>query len=193
MPTLPGQYSTDDGLKIDAANIPGECRPFGFEKYWLRKQQEAGVLTGRRLRDSMPMSEWIMRDKRRTNPMDCRQYIDAAVENESLFEYQSEHTSFQITTPTMSLRANHGKIHQLAMRDPTDTIDLPDHIAFQMNVVFEKISLSKDPRGIIGETIHLVVDDEGNDVMNGLGAIRGEEEAYRVGCLLCDDFPQLHA
>ena len=37
---------------------------------------------------------------------------------------------------------NVGKVHQLAMRDPTDKIDLPDHVAYQMNIAFEAIDVS---------------------------------------------------
>lgn len=174
-------------------NIPGECRPFGFEKYWLRKQEEyARLAQGRRLRVAEPMSDWVLSDTRRTNPIDCQLYVEKADEEGSLFEHQSEHTSFQITSPTLSLRVNHGKIHQLAMRDPTGTFDLPDHIAFQMNLVFEKVAFSRDPRGVMGETVHPVVDKAGDPIMIGLQAIRGDEEDYRVDCLLCEDFPQLH-
>lgn len=190
------QYDTGDGVRVAAVNIPGECRPFGFEKDWLAKQQEqeaAAATTARTLREAVPMSEWLLRDDLRTNPVECKEYVKSAVETDTLFDYQSEHASFQVTTPLLSLRINHGKIHQLAMRDPTDTIDLPDHIAYQMNVAFDKVVLGDNPQGAIGETIHPVLDEDGQAITQGIKAIRGDEEDYRVACLLCSEFAELNA
>ena len=33
----------------------------------------------------------------------------------------------------------------MAMRDPTDQFDLPDHIAYQMNLAFERLSIGEYP------------------------------------------------
>lgn len=172
-----------------AVNIPGECRPFGFEKYWLAQEKARQAAMGHRsLRNALPMAEWLLRDGHRTNPVECEKYVHGAVTAGSLFNHGSEHSSFQITSPVLSLRLNHGKVHQVAMRDPTDTIDLPDHLAFQMNVGFFKIVLGDNPKGSIGETIRPVLDQDGQPIMHGLDAIRGDEEDYRVECLVCSDF-----
>lgn len=193
------QILTGDGVSVTVVNVPGECRPFGFEKYWLAKVEEAAPATNttpgaqRRLREAVPMSQWLLQDALKTNPVECKEYVDRAVADDTLFDHQSEHSSFQITSPLVSVRINHGKIHQLAMRDPTDTIDLPDHVAYQMNVQFNKLVLGDDPRGAIGETVHPVLDENGFPIMQGIRALRGDEEDYRVECFLCDDFAQLHA
>ncbi|CAM9749488.1 unnamed protein product [Choristocarpus tenellus] len=189
----PGMFDTGNGVVVTAANIPGECHPFGFEKYWMAQQDkdENNAIHGRRLEEVFPMSEWLMRDTLRTNPRECDLYVKRAAESDSLFDHQSEHTSFQIAFPHLSLRVNHGKINQIAMRDPTDTLDLPDHVAYQMNLAFRKIQLGDDPRGILGETVHPVLNESGAPIMEGPKTLRADEESYRVHCLLCSEFAQL--
>lgn len=68
------------------------------------------------------------------------------MEDGTLFTHQSEHASIQIRADDLAIRVNHGKIHQLAMRDPTDQFDLPDHIAYQMNIAFERINVGDYPQ-----------------------------------------------
>lgn len=188
-----------DGVRVSATNLPGECRAFGFEKYWLAKQRAAEGNNGnRRLVNeepvvAVPMHDWILLDSLKTNPEECLQYVERAVAEATLFGYQSEHTSLQITSPVLSLRISHGKVHQLPMRDPTDKFDLPDHVAFQMNVGFEDVRLGLSPQGIVGETITPVVDANGLPIMQGLDAIRGEEGDYKVDGPFGANFRQLHA
>lgn len=59
---------------------------------------------------------------------------EADADNGGLFAHQSEHVSFQIVTPKATIRLSHGRLHQVAMRDPTDKFDLPDHLTWQMNM-----------------------------------------------------------
>lgn len=101
--------------------------------------------------------------------------------------------ALQITSPSIELRISHGMTHQLAMRDPTDQFDLPDHIAFQHNVVFEQARLGDDPKGILSETVTPVLDADGKEKMQGFGAIRGKESDYRVSGPFESDFAQLHS
>lgn len=193
------QVVLGDGVAFSAVNLPGECRSFGFEKYWLANEAAATAENDmrRRLRILEPvktvsMSDWIISDALKTNPDECRQYVEQALQQGDLFGHQSEHVSIQITSPQLSLRISHGKVHQLAMRDPTDQFDLPDHVAYQMNIVFEDVRLGPDPRGLVGETITPVVDDEGQPVMKGSGALRGEERDYRVSGPFGSNFAQLN-
>lgn len=93
-----------------------------------------------------PTGLWILGDEHMTNPTECRAYVRSAMEDGTLFEHQAEHTSFQIRGPDLSIRVNHGKIHQLAMRDPTDQFDLPDHTAYQMNIAFERLNVGEYPQ-----------------------------------------------
>lgn len=194
------QVVLGDGVSVSALNLPGPCRSFGFEKYWLAKAEESApaVVSGRRLSTlppimAVPMSDWILSDAARTNPEECREYVEKALQNNTLFEHQTEYTSLQITSPVVALRITHGKIHQLAMRDPTDRFDLPDHTTFQQNVVFEQTRLGYDPQGVIGETVTPVLDAHGEAIMEGLDAIRGSESDYRVSGPFENDFTQLLA
>ena len=73
-----------------------------------------------------------------TNPAECAEYVahamadamadggssaiagnDGGVDEGGLFAHQPEHASFKIVTPAATIRLTHGKIHQVAMRDPT--------------------------------------------------------------------------
>lgn len=188
-------------LTFAAANLPGACRSFGFEKYWLSKEEDAkqGDAAGRRrLQEqnpvkAVPMPVWITSDPHKTNADECREYAARGEAQSALFTHQSEHTSMQIASPHLSLRISHGKVHQLPMRDPTDRYDLPDHTAFQMNLVFEDVRLGPDPQGLVGETITPVLDAEGTPVMQGLDAIRGAESDYLLSGPFGQDFAQLRA
>lgn len=78
------------------------------------------------------------------------------MEDGTLFDHQSEHTSIQIRAAGLTIRVNHGNIHKLAMRDPTDQYDLPDHIAYQMNLGFELLNIGSDPE-VKKPALHCVV------------------------------------
>jgi len=69
---------------------------------------------------------------------ECTQYVASAELTEGgLFAHQSEHASFQIVTPKAIIRLSHGRLHQIAMRDPTGQYDLPDHLTWQMNMAVD--------------------------------------------------------
>lgn len=164
------------GVQITAVNIPGECRSFGFEEYWERKKLEAAG-GGRALSETVSMGDWVLADPTVTNMVECIEYVGSAMEADGgLFAHQSEHSSFKIVTPTATIRLSHGRLHQLAMRDPTDQFDLPDHLAWQMNLAIDRADLSSDARGILGETLVPTLDAGGEAIMNGMECIRGEQE-----------------
>ncbi|CAM9267452.1 unnamed protein product, partial [Choristocarpus tenellus] len=196
--TAPGKYPVGMGVHVSAANLPGECRPFGFERYWQSKILEAALKTesrasSRRVQFVMDMDEWILSDVAKTNPVECKVYVENAVQEGTLFDHQSEHVLFQIVTPTLTLRLNHGKLHQVAMPDPSGRFDLPDHLTYQMNLGFVHADFGLLPKGILGETTVANVGEDGTPILEGMGAIRGTEEAYRVQGVLETDFKQLHA
>lgn len=56
----PGTIILGRDVMVSAANLPGACRSFGFEKYWERKKLEASSAHGRRLDDDLSMAEWIL-------------------------------------------------------------------------------------------------------------------------------------
>jgi len=114
-----------------------------------------------------------------------------AAENDNLFTHQSDHVSFQLITPKLTLRLNHGKLHQLPERDPTGTFDIPDHTTYQMNLGFLGIDRDDTMQGVIGETSVPTIDEHGAKIMSGLEAIRGQEEDYKVVGELGKAFKQL--
>ena len=62
------------------------------------------------------------------------------------------------------------------MRDPTDQNDLPDHLAWQMNLAIEHGNMSLKATGILGETLVPTVDESGKPIMQGMEAIRGKHQ-----------------
>lgn len=132
------------------------------------------------------MGEWILDDPTATNIAECAEYVAAVVDN-SLFAHQSEHASFQIMTPTATIRLSHGRLHQLAMRDPTDQFNLPDHLTWQMNVAIDHHDISLEATGVLGETVVPTVDSNGKPIMTGIHAIRGRQEDCELDnqCIDC--------
>jgi len=126
------------------------------------------------------MSEWILGDPTATNMAECIEYVARATAGGSgagLFGLDSEHASFQIMTPVGRIRLSHGRLHQLPMRDPTDSFDLPEHLTWQMNVAIDHHDVDANlATGILGETLVLNLDGNGNPIMQGMGSIRGTEE-----------------
>eukprot|EP00904_Undaria_pinnatifida_P007888 jgi/Undpi1/4229/HiC_scaffold_16.g07595.m1 len=173
---------------MSVANIPGECRSFGFEQYWERKKLEAAQ--GRRLQENETMGDWILGDPTMTNVEECIEYVNDAMDGDTLFDHQSEHASFRIVTPTATIRLSHGRLHQVAMRDPTDKFDLPDQLTWQMNMAIDQYRLSYNAQGIVGETFVPTRDANGDMIMHGMDAIRGDEEDYHVVGPLGVDFAQ---
>lgn len=158
------QVELGSGVYLSALNLPGECRPFGHQKYWLKKDAKADVSASRRLRaegrlrKAFPPGLWIKKDLYRTDPEACDNYVREASAAGTLFEHQSEHASLQITAPSVSLRVNIGKAHQKAVRDPTDSFDIPDHEAYRINLAFESLNdMSLDAQ--VSETLILVCKD----------------------------------
>eukprot|EP00752_Nemacystus_decipiens_P012554 g11118.t1 len=177
----PGTVPVAPGVVVSAANLPGACRSFGFEKYWGRKRLEyAQVAAGRKLNtEQQSMGSWVLGDPTATNMEECREYVAMATSangEAGLFEHQSEHASFQIVMPTATVRLSHGRLYQLPMRDQTDRFDLPEHTTWQMNLALDRKDASRETTGILGETVVPTLDDSGEPIMQGMGAIRGSQE-----------------
>lgn len=173
----PGKVYVTQDIVVTTANLPGECRTFGFEQYWEKKKLEYAQ-AGRRLGTPQDMGEWILADPTVTNRVECTEYVSTAMSEgeEGLFDLQSEHASFQIVTPTATVRLSHGRLHQLPMRDPTDMFDLPDHLTWQMNMAVDYHDLTRNAKGVLGETLVPTTDDNGRRIMHGMESIRGQQE-----------------
>ena len=127
----------------------------------------------------------------------CRAEGSAAAEREAaeaagdeIFAHQSEHVSFQLHTPTFTVRLNYGKLHQLAVRDTSDRFDVPDHVTHQMTLGLSRVILGKCPAGMLGDTAAVRTNIYGAPIMTGLGAISGNEEDYKVEGALDGSFKQ---
>ncbi|CAM9823855.1 unnamed protein product [Ectocarpus fasciculatus] len=193
----PGEIELGPNVAISAVNLPGACRSFGFEKYWERKKEEY-ARGGRKLSSLAQMedmSEWILGDPTATNMAECSEYVVEATADGStgLFEHESEHTSFQILTSKGKIRLSHGRLHQLAVRDPTDRFDIPDHLTWQMNLSLDRFGLGLDATGILGETQEPTLDANGQPIMQGMAAIRGVEDDYLVEGPLDSVFAAAHS
>ncbi|MEP2263239.1 MAG: hypothetical protein ABJI00_17640, partial [Paracoccaceae bacterium] len=86
------------------------------------------------------MSDWVLYDPTGTSRAERAEYVAQVtiVGEIGLFAHQSEHVSFETITPTAKIRLSHGRLHQLPMRDPADQFDLPDHLAWQMNLAIDR-------------------------------------------------------
>lgn len=125
------------------------------------------------------MGEWILDDPTVTNMDECTEYVARMVTDGSglgLLDHQSEHVSFKIATPKATIRVSHGRLHQTATRDPTDSFDLPDHVTWQMNVAINQNDVSLKANGVLGQTIVARLDADGAPIMEGMEAIRGVEQ-----------------
>lgn len=182
----PGTVKFGPGMQVTAVNIPGECRSFGYETYWERKKLEYAQSGRRLLAEALSIGEWILADPTATNMVECATYVARAMSEEgAIFAHQSEHASFQIVTPTGTIRLSHGRLHQLPTRDPTDQFDLPDHLTWQMNMAIDHTNISQDAKGILGETFVPTRDDNGNIITHGMECIRGEESDCKLAQHSC--------
>eukprot|EP00903_Cladosiphon_okamuranus_P017248 g15893.t1 len=177
----PGEVKLGPGVAVSAVNLPGSCRSFGFEQYWERKKAE--YAQGRRVLESpeglQDMAQWILDEPTATNIVECEEYVARVLAtggHVGLFAHESEHALFQILTPTGRIRLTHGRLHQLPMRDPTDSFDLPEHLKWQQNLAIDRQDLSPEVTGILSETLVPVLNDEGKPIMQGMEAIRGSQE-----------------
>lgn len=62
------------------------------------------------------------------------------------------------------------------MRDPIDQFELPDHVAWQMNLAIERSNVSPEDTGILGETLVPIFDESCSPIMQGTEAVRGRQE-----------------
>lgn len=120
---------------------------------------------------------------------DCADYVDEALTQSTLFTHMEEHTLFQIVTLELTVRVNHGKTYQRRVWHPKYRYCLPRHRAYQIYASIERAVLSRYPQGILGGTVRPTHNAAGAEIMEGLEAILGTEEYYRVAGPFDGDFP----
>ena len=105
---------------------------------------------------------------------ECTYFIERSAEVAGgLFAHQSEHSIFRIVTPAANIRLSHGKQYELVKRDTTDTIGLPGNVTRQMNLAIGQGYVSRDAKGVLGETVVPMRDADGNKIMHCVRCIRG--------------------
>ncbi|MEP3106868.1 MAG: hypothetical protein ABJO54_07375 [Hyphomicrobiales bacterium] len=173
-----------DGITVSASNLPAECRRFGRDKIWARMYDE--MLQGtRQLATEENFEDWILRVDDMAAPNWCAQYID----QHDIADLQSIDAVFKIVTPSGMVRLNVGTNSQGEDELEWDGRVLPDLKFWQMNVGLDGLSSVRESlSGILGETAHPVVDEDGREVMEGYDAFRGTYEDYRVSGPLGTEF-----
>ena len=164
------------GIELSASNVPPECREFGGRKVWARTQKKLGR-DHRQLLASWGFDEWMLSFKNMVSP----EYCSLFVANRELSRVQSDQTLARIITPSVVVRLAVGINQRHAGKTDRFGRDLPEVNFWQMSVGVDGISLQHEAMsGLLGETVHVVVDAEGENVMAGVGAIPGNVEDYRV-------------
>lgn len=134
------------------------------------------------------MAEWILPDRLATNKPECEAFVEQAADE--FFAHMSEHVSFQLVTPTFTMRLNYKKLHQLAVRDATHHLDLPEHMTHPINLGLSGVILGKFLEGIQGETTAIQVNTNDVPIMTGITAIAGNKEDSKVGGMFVASFTQ---
>lgn len=198
--SLPG-----DAL-LTATNLPAQCQPKGDGDIWTNKspqittghteigakqpqQQQQLVEAGvgaRRSRESF--SAWASGWSASTvAPTWCAEFLEGAGA-EGTLKYKGKHAVLRIETPALTVRLHHGTSWQEGGAIEDDSGFLPGLEFWKMDVHLESYSLNPTVTGILGETMHPVLDGSGRAIMFGPGALRGEVDDYRVSGPLSTDF-----
>ena len=106
---------------------------------------------------------------------------------------QSDQALLRIVTPTAVVRISAGINHRRGGKTDRFGRDLPELDFWQMGVGVEGLSLQHESlSGLLGVTSRVVVDPEGNEVMEGANALPGTISDYRVSDAEDTDFALLH-
>ena len=149
------------------------------------------MLRGRRqLVSSNTFEDWVLSFN--TN-MVAPEFCATFVTNDDLFNVQSDQALLRIVTPTTVVRLSAGINTRRAGKTDRFGRDLPELDFWQMGVGVEGLSLNHESlSGLLGETSRVVVDAEGNEVMEGSEALPGMIEDYRVSDAEGTDFALIH-
>ena len=165
---------------VSSANLPAECRPFGGDRIWAARYAQMSE-TQRFLRTyEEKFDEWILKEDHMAAPTWCAKFLQEGGLS-GLLGVQSNHAIFHVTTPTAQLRINIGVNHQDRVTSADgDVVLVPELEFWQGDVGVERSSFSDTVSGMLGETSRPVLNEDGLPIMQGIGAIRGKPEDYRV-------------
>ena len=178
---MPGQAVELPGNRfVSSSNLPAECRRFGGDRIWAAQYTDM-IEAQRSLRENeKEFDEWILQEGNMAAPTWCAKFLQEEG-LPGLFAVRSNHAIFHVVTPTASLRINIGVNHQdRVTSEDGATVLAPELEFWQGDVGVERGSFSKTVSGMLGETSRPVLNKHGLPIMEGIGAIRGTPEDYRV-------------
>lgn len=172
---------------MSASNLPVECQQFGGDMIWARMYDE--MLQGSRELSKRSFEDWVLSYDSMAAPDWCANFIA----QRGLANVLSTHAIFQIVTPTVAVRLNTGVNQKEGGELDWDGRVLPKLDFWQMDIGLEGLFIDNESlSGILGETARPVLDDDGNQVMEGYNPFRGAVEDYKVLDALGTDFALLH-
>lgn len=184
---LPG----NSPVVVSTANLPAECRPFGGDRIWATKFADM-MANQRSLRlDSVSFTEWILQPVLLAAPTWCAKFLEEAGAT-GILSTRAEHATLRVETPAADIRINVGVNYQDLETGPDGTVLVPELEFWQTDLGFDGLRLSGSVAGLMGDTSRFVIDNEGEPVMSGLGALHGPVESYRVDGPFSRDFEKLH-
>lgn len=177
-----------DGIYLSATNLPAECREFGGTIAWGIMYSE--MLQRERQLATQTFEEWVVSSlSNAAAPEWCALYVSTR----GLTHVQSKQSMLKIVTPHAVVRFGIGVNHRRGGKIDRHGRELPELDFWQGAVGLEGVShVSEQISGMLGETARPVVDDNGHEIMEGLEALRGSIEDYRVLSAEGTDFPLLH-
>ena len=176
------------GIELSSSNLPPACREFGGRKVWARAQKD--MLRGRRqLTIAKTFEDWMLSFTHMMSSEFCASFVV----NGDLSKVQSDQALLRIVTPTAVVRISAGINHRRGGKTDRFGRDLPELDFWQMGVGVEGLSLQHESlSGLLGVTSRVVVDPEGNEVMEGARALPGTISDYRVSDADDTDFALLY-
>lgn len=175
-----------DGMELSATNLPPVCQEFGHKDV-LASLRKGSVDVGRRLR-ALTFEDWILSLANMVVPTLCSEIVTG----HGLLDVQSQQSIFRIVTPTADIRLSSGIDHR-KKRTKKNGRKLSEMDFWQMGVGVNGLALKHENiSGLLGETSRIVYDNDGHPVMEGLRALRGTVEDYRVSGALGTDFALLY-
>lgn len=172
---------------MSASNLPVECSQFGGDRAWAKVHHKEPQ--GSRILQEKTFEDWVLEY---SYGMAAPEWCTKHIAEEGLAHVQSNHAVFRIDTPVVPVRLSVGINYQDEGVADWDARILPDLDFWQMDIGLEGLPLEEGLSGILGETARPVIDANGFEVMEGLGAIRGTVEDYRVVDALGEDFALMH-
>jgi len=175
-----------DGMELSATNLPPVCQEFGHKEV-LASLKKGSVDGGRRLQ-ALTFEDWILSLANMVVPALCSEMVA----EHGLLNVQSQQSIFRIATPTADIRLSVGINHR-NKRTKKNGRQLSELDMWQMSVGVNGLALTHEGiSGLLGETSRMVYDNDGQPVMEGIGALRGTVEDYHVSDALGTDFALLH-